>query len=714
MGKGALNAVVEYVWKLTSGPERSPSSDGQLLDRFLQNRDEAAFAALVQRHGQMVLSVCRNLLQDFHDAEDAFQATFLVLALKAKNIRKRASVGSWLYGVACRIAARARSRAGRRREHSQELIDMAAPESSQEVDAELRKVLCEEIDRLPEAFREAIVLCHFEGQTLEEAARQLGRPKGTVASRLVRGRERLRLRLIHRGATLSGAVLAGGLPSSVASATVSTALTSKTVQAAVVIVAGPVAAATVVAPPVAALTEGALKAMFLAKLKMTAAVMVILVAGVAGAAGYFTRPAQSDLSPENPRVAPGAPHADLKKENPATDRPEPPGDKEKVERAARELEKVFLAEKWKKAQEMTDALLAADRDFAARVLAIVLKNQRIKARSHIIAAIQRVRLKQAVPTLIELLEDPDMGTRSWSAMALDTLGDRTAVPALERRLRAEPKRGARHGLRLALAQLGRPYLKYFIDGLSDRDEKRQRDCLGALGELGDKRAVPFLVKLLDSQETWTPMHAADTITRITGIPNATVTKTFTNPDGSVSQQGFRRPPNDFKNDCDQWLARHRREVNRPLDKPAEPWRYTPEPFLPGLKVSFAMNAKQVLQVYREAKLECRHSPEKRWMNQGTAFYSPEEITASRSCLPSLNEGLVSIRYVFKAGRLDRIDIDRVGHGDAVIEPLKKPLELRRQKDWTWTGLGGTITVGPGGPANAERETFSIGLNFNKE
>src|SRR5207253_5764116 len=138
------------------------------------------------------------------------------------------------------------------------------------------------------------------------------------------------------------------------------------------------------------------------------------------------------------------------------------------------------------------------------------------------------------------------GIRSWSATALGALGDKAAVDALDTRLRAEPKEGVRHGLRIALAQLGRPYVKHFIDGLSDRDERRVRGCLTALGELNDKRAVPFLVKLLDKDDTWAPVDAAQTITGLTGIANTLFTRKFTNPDGSVSQQGTRRPIKDFK------------------------------------------------------------------------------------------------------------------------------------------------------------------------
>ena len=158
-----------------------------------------AFEALVERHGPMVLRICRTILRDRHDAEDAFQATFLVLARQAASIRSRASVASWLHGVARRVASSARSAASRRREHERKAADLAEPFVAEPRWDDLAQVVHEEIDQLPERFRAPIVLCDMEGLTEGQAARRLGRPVGTIRSQVTRGRQRLRCQLIRRG-----------------------------------------------------------------------------------------------------------------------------------------------------------------------------------------------------------------------------------------------------------------------------------------------------------------------------------------------------------------------------------------------------------------------------------------------------------------------------------------------------------------------------------
>jgi polysaccharide export outer membrane protein len=174
-------------------------SDGQLIQRFLnaqEGADQAAFTALVERHGPMVLRVCREILGNAHDAQDAFQATFLVLARKAGSVRKTDSVASWLHGV----AVRAKAHATRRRLYEQRSAAMKAVELQREGDPpECWPELYEEIARLPQHYREPVVLCYLEGLTTDEAALRIGCPKGTVLSRLSRARERLRGRLDHRG-----------------------------------------------------------------------------------------------------------------------------------------------------------------------------------------------------------------------------------------------------------------------------------------------------------------------------------------------------------------------------------------------------------------------------------------------------------------------------------------------------------------------------------
>jgi RNA polymerase sigma factor (sigma-70 family) len=188
-----------------------PMSDEQLLARFLggdAETGEAAFRAIVLRHGSMVLGVCRHVLGGPHDAEDAFQATFLVLARKAGSIRDGRVLGRWLYEVAFRIAVRARADEKRRRTHERQGAEMTSPPIDDEVQwRDLRPILHEEVNRLPEKYRTPVVLCYLEGKTNEEVARVLGWPVGTVKGRLSRAREILRSRLSRRGVALSAALL---------------------------------------------------------------------------------------------------------------------------------------------------------------------------------------------------------------------------------------------------------------------------------------------------------------------------------------------------------------------------------------------------------------------------------------------------------------------------------------------------------------------------
>src|SRR5215470_5427658 len=186
-----------------------PEADAQLLARFLASRDDFAFAALVRRHGPTVLGVCRRVLRHAQDAEDAFQATFLVLARKARSIARRGALGSWLYGVAYRVALKARDDAARRRRHERRAASRTEGQAAcAEAGDAAGPVLDEEVNRLPDKYRQPVVLCYFEGKTYQEAARLLGWPAGTAAVRLARARELLRNRLTVRGVALSSAALA--------------------------------------------------------------------------------------------------------------------------------------------------------------------------------------------------------------------------------------------------------------------------------------------------------------------------------------------------------------------------------------------------------------------------------------------------------------------------------------------------------------------------
>jgi RNA polymerase sigma factor (sigma-70 family) len=199
--------------------------DDLLLERFTAQREEAAFAGLVRRHGPVVLGVCRRVLQHEQDAEDAFQAVFCVLARKAGAIRRGTAVGAWLYAVASRIARKAKASQVRRRMRESELPDVPAPDNPPEwVGRDLWPVLDEEVSRLPERYRRPFVLCHLEGKTNQEAAAELRCPPGTVSSRLTRARERLRARLARRGLALSAGALAAALSQHPAAAAVRTGL----------------------------------------------------------------------------------------------------------------------------------------------------------------------------------------------------------------------------------------------------------------------------------------------------------------------------------------------------------------------------------------------------------------------------------------------------------------------------------------------------------
>src|SRR5215470_14070830 len=195
---------LQQVRKLVAAQNAGRLSDRQLLEQFLARQDESAFTALVQRHGPAILSLCRSLLRHLQDAEDVFQATFLVLARKAGSIRKREPLGSWLYGVAHRLASKARARAARRGGRELEAAAEAeAPAADDMTWRELRLVLHEELSRLPEKYRSPLLLCYWEGKTQEEAAAQLGWRKGTLKERVHRARDLLRGRLTRRGLTLS-------------------------------------------------------------------------------------------------------------------------------------------------------------------------------------------------------------------------------------------------------------------------------------------------------------------------------------------------------------------------------------------------------------------------------------------------------------------------------------------------------------------------------
>jgi RNA polymerase sigma factor (sigma-70 family) len=274
---GSLMRLIRQI----APPADSDATDGRLLARFISRRDEAAFTALVARHGPMVLGVCRRVLHNAHDAEDAFQAVFLVLARKLAAIREPELLGNWLYGVAFRTALEARTKNVNRRARERSLAEISTVDhSSAIVSSDLRNILDDEINRLPDKYRAPFVLCYLEGRTNEQAAHLLGRPKGTILSRLAWARQRLRHRLTRRGVTLSAAAAGAVLSADSLSAAVPAELASGTGHAALLFAGGQAAAPA----EVITLAEGVLRAMFIAKLKIASVALlaaVILGGGLA-------------------------------------------------------------------------------------------------------------------------------------------------------------------------------------------------------------------------------------------------------------------------------------------------------------------------------------------------------------------------------------------------------------------------------------------------
>jgi RNA polymerase sigma factor (sigma-70 family) len=295
MATGQLSAVLQHLQRMAGVCTARELSDAELLERFVAHHEEAAFAALVQRYGPMVLGVCRRVLQNAHDAEDAFQATFLILVRKAASIGKREALGCWLHGVALRIAVRAKVNEAGRRLRERQVQAMPQTDAIATVAwRELKPILDEEVARLPDRYRVPFVLCYLEGKTYARAARQLCCVTGTISKRLARARELLRRRLVRRGLALPAGVLAAVLSQNGTSAAMPASLAAATIKTALQTAAG-TAAAGAVSPRVASLTEGGLKTMGATTWKLTLALLLAL--GVLGAgAGLLVRRAPAEAS----------------------------------------------------------------------------------------------------------------------------------------------------------------------------------------------------------------------------------------------------------------------------------------------------------------------------------------------------------------------------------------------------------------------------------
>ncbi len=310
VGKHVGDTVRQFQRLLSAGTS-SGLTDDQLLARFVSQTDDAAFEALVERHGPMVLSVCRGVLADSNDAQDAFQATFLVLVRKARSIRAGASLGSWLYRVAFNMSIQINSEAARRQRVEKQAGEMAAPMKKDDAPLEeLVPALYEEMSRLPEKYRLPVVLCHLEQMTHAQAALQLGWTEGTVRGRVARAREVLRRRLARRGLALSSGALATELlkrSTSATTANMPAAWIDGTVKTAIAMVSRKTMAAGMVSAPAVVFSERMVRTMSMTSLKLTAASLlaagaVAIVGAAVIVAGSQERAMRTDTAPAAPRA----------------------------------------------------------------------------------------------------------------------------------------------------------------------------------------------------------------------------------------------------------------------------------------------------------------------------------------------------------------------------------------------------------------------------
>lgn len=295
MANQSLNLLLRYLRHLAKAPGDSQTPDQELVERFLQQRDQSAFEALVRRHGALVYKVARRLLHQEQDAEDVFQATFLTLARKASSLRKPGSVASWLHGVAHRLALQMRAAGINRSAHESRVAVRRTDQLAEITVREAQELLDDELRCLSAKYRAPLVLCYLEGATRDEAARQLHLSLATLKRRLERGRELLRIRLEHRGLTVASALSGLLLTESAAQTAVPGPLVASTVQAALLIAADKPLVAGLVSTKAATLMEGMVRLMWITKLRIVALYIAIAVA--ATGTGLIAHRAWASKSP---------------------------------------------------------------------------------------------------------------------------------------------------------------------------------------------------------------------------------------------------------------------------------------------------------------------------------------------------------------------------------------------------------------------------------
>ncbi len=465
MANDQVHALLRYVRQVIGPPDGEAGTDGQLLRRFVRHRDEAAFLALVQRHGPMVLGVCHRVLRQAQDAEDAFQATFLVLVRKAHTIADVDRLSNWLYGVAVRTASKLKVREARRRRRERRAVSLAGgePEPDQR-NADLCPVLDQEIQQLPTKYRTTFLLCYLEGKTNREAAAVLGCPAGTVSSRLAWARQRLRNRLARRGyvpAGVVGAGLAEGEIGQATAAAVPAELETRTVRLALEFAAGKVVAAGGGSLRAVILTREVLRAMFWTSWK-SAAVAGLMAVGLIGVgAGVY---ASGVLAAGEPA---GSPPAAQDKEP-----PKPEALQQEVARLQAELQKL---------QEEI-AQLRAKLDAQPKASEPVL-----------------FRGKPAA-YWIQSLKDRDPAYRADAVKALGGIAevDRSVIPILARSLGDQGGEGGQNvGFRAgdALRRVGTAALPALQEALTNGTVEVRRRAAEVISQLG-REGVPALTKAL--------------------------------------------------------------------------------------------------------------------------------------------------------------------------------------------------------------------------
>jgi RNA polymerase sigma factor (sigma-70 family) len=505
MSKKSLESVLQYLRRVAL-TGHGGASDAHLLESFARQRDEAAFEKLVFIHGPMVLGLCRRLVRHEQDAEDAFQATFLTLARKAGTISNRESLGSWLYKVAHRVACRTR---GGELTNRMAVLDRAGAQSEADATGSgLHAVLDEEIARLTDAYRRPIVLCYLQGKTHEEAARLLGCPKGTVASRMARAKDQLRRRLSRRGWALSTGVLASMLTDKVLAVPVPAGLVGSTLA----YVSGNPSNAGALSAKVLALSEGVIRIMWLNKMKMVVGVVVGLVLTGAGV-GLVVRQTWADNGQGNLRQA----HNDPQPKNAWAEPNVNAQDDSKTEIADLRKEIAGLRKEIKSLQDALRQSAASPEStprYRGKPLSYWMdqsKDADPKYRREAVEALGMIARinKLLIPVVVGILNrDDDDSVRFTAANALGQL-EKERIPLLLDVLRDKSSRGRLQAARtlgelgdVEVAEMGAAARAAAVPVLTQILLEEDRRLLGAsvqaLARMGDaaKPAIPALIDVL--------------------------------------------------------------------------------------------------------------------------------------------------------------------------------------------------------------------------